>query len=248
MKHSHLLNHYLCFLSRDWTQDEFVRFNKISSHYEHALRCLPDEFEKSVVLSLWAQSLMMTSHTWRDQKKSLEKKQSQMTNAIEWVLAKSDRSLSWSRDDLAALHAILSSSAACRSEFRKRAVYCWSREFLPAHLIPEMVAELESKVLNCPNLNPIVRAGRAYQWIKCIHPFLDGNARLASLVRDGILLQSGYLPVTLIDPSEGIVGIFLDDSPTLTPADSIFKTLLGSIQTLEKLVSSSDKLHFARAL
>lgn len=48
--------------------------------------------------------------------------------------------------------------------------------------------------------DPLVKAVYAHAQIAKVHPFLDGNGRLARLVLNYLLIQANYLPITIPNP------------------------------------------------
>ena len=69
---------------------------------------------------------------------------------------------------------------------------------------PENIAVLMKKFIatykSCPNgMHPVVYAAKAHKEFVMIHPFVDGNGRIARLLMNFILINSGY-PVTIISP------------------------------------------------
>ena len=66
------------------------------------------------------------------------------------------------------------------------------------HLVPERMAELVKYVSKNPErLNPVEMAAILHYRLVEIHPFIDGNGRVARLLMNLFLMRHGY-PVTLV--------------------------------------------------
>jgi Fic family protein len=48
-----------------------------------------------------------------------------------------------------------------------------------------------------PQLHPVIYAAQLHKRLAFIHPFIDGNGRIARLAMNTVLLQKGYLPVVI---------------------------------------------------
>ncbi len=87
--------------------------------------------------------------------------------------------------------------------------------------VPEKMGKLVN-FINNSGLHPIELAAKAHHKLTAIHPFDDGNGRVARLVMNLILMQKGYLPVvirkekkeeyyrTLMKADEGDISDFID--------------------------------------
>lgn len=74
----------------------------------------------------------------------------------------------------------------------------------PARAVPGRMAEYADWLARTgeaaadnSSLHPVTRAGHAHFWLVDIHPFVDGNGRVARLLMNLLLLQAGY-PIAII--------------------------------------------------
>lgn len=67
--------------------------------------------------------------------------------------------------------------------------------------VPDLMEEYQAWLENNRTSEPLSYAAEAHCRLVSLHPFQDGNGRVARLVMNTILLQSGYLPVC-ITPKE----------------------------------------------
>gem|GEM_PF-2155449 len=73
-------------------------------------------------------------------------------------------------------------------------------EFTPHDRVPEeMVRLLEWYHQYAAKLHPVELAARFHHRLSLIHPFLDGNGRVARLIDDFVLMRSGYGPALIED-------------------------------------------------
>lgn len=111
-------------------------------------------------------------------------------------------------DDILALHALVLRSIDDEhaGQFRGGQVYIAGSEHTPprASAVPGRIAEFVdwlawSATGTEPErrLHPVERAARAHFWLVDIHPFADGNGRVARLLMNLLLIQSGY-PIAII--------------------------------------------------
>ncbi len=86
--------------------------------------------------------------------------------------------------------------------YRKSKVFIsGSRYPLPdPHKVPAMMKELIKNIIKNRNTeHPVITAAKAHLEFVFIHPFIDGNGRVARLIMNLILLQEGY-NIALIPP------------------------------------------------
>lgn len=70
--------------------------------------------------------------------------------------------------------------------------------FPPAKAVPGLMRDLFEKTM--PRLakqHPVAQSARLHEELVTIHPFSDGNGRIARLAMNAILIQSGFLPVQI---------------------------------------------------
>ncbi|WP_276819189.1 Fic family protein [Mailhella massiliensis] len=114
------------------------------------------------------------------------------------------RSTGFSEQDILTLHRLF----FCKIQEEQAGVYRGSRIFVTgsAHKFPspeEVPALMKEFVEQAPRwremYHPVEYAARLHQRLVAIHPFVDGNGRVARLLMNLALLQSGHL-VTVIPP------------------------------------------------
>ena len=107
-------------------------------------------------------------------------------------------------DDICKLHGLFYKQIASENAGKYRQVKVFisgSRYPLPA---PEKIGQLMNDFIiwlnkNESNLHPIELAAEAHKRFVFIHPFIDGNGRVARLLMNLILIRHGY-PITIIPP------------------------------------------------
>lgn len=85
-------------------------------------------------------------------------------------------------------------------KYRKIQVYITGSEHIPPKPkeVPELMANL-IKWYNSSNEHPVVTAALLHQKLAVIHPFVDGNGRVARLLMNLHLIKNQF-PVTIIPP------------------------------------------------
>jgi Fic family protein len=81
--------------------------------------------------------------------------------------------------------------------YRSAAVRIAGAKLVPPNplKVPELMGELFASLTNIPE--PLIRAATLHHGIARIHPFGDGNGRVARLAMNFILLAAGYPPVSV---------------------------------------------------
>jgi Fic family protein len=69
----------------------------------------------------------------------------------------------------------------------------------PQHVKERMKLLIEWYRQNKGALHPLVLASMFHMQFEMIHPFGDGNGRVGRLLLNQILIQNGYLPVTILE-------------------------------------------------
>ncbi len=129
-------------------------------------------------------------------------------SAIDFVETLASRLEPPGLNDILALHALVLRSIddAHAGEFRSGQVYIAGSEYTPprASAVSGRMTEFadwlaRSATADAPErrLHPVERAARAHFWLVDIHPFVDGNGRVARLLMNLLLMQSGY-PIAII--------------------------------------------------
>ncbi|MDL2290565.1 Fic family protein [Desulfovibrio sp. OttesenSCG-928-F20] len=74
--------------------------------------------------------------------------------------------------------------------------------FPPAKAVPGLMRDLFDKTMpqlaaqHLP-LHPVIQSARLHEELVAIHPFSDGNGRIARLAMNTVLIQNGFLPVQI---------------------------------------------------
>lgn len=106
-------------------------------------------------------------------------------------------------DNLKIMHSFLGGSlrnSAITGEYRNFKVFAsgYDREFLDHKKIKKEMVKLINKynILKI-RTHPVVLAAEFHKDFVFIHPFADGNGRIARLAMNCILIKNGYLPVAI---------------------------------------------------
>jgi Fic family protein len=103
-------------------------------------------------------------------------------------------------------------------------------------------------------LHPVERAALFHYRFVCIHPFDDGNGRMARLLMNLLLMQAGYPPCVVRNSKRREYLRSLEHADTTGSTDALVRLLAGElIQTAETMLSvlqgkplppiPSEKLH-----
>ncbi len=103
-------------------------------------------------------------------------------------------------------------------------------------IIPLMNTFEKEVISNINNYHPILSASRIYQWLITIHPFTDGNGRVARLAADALLVKNGLPPITFPDKTQGYVSINPPSKIEITPTLAAIKISNGIIHSLKILL------------
>ena len=128
--------------------------------------------------------------------------------AIGWVEQLAARPAPPGEADILALHRLVLRSIddANAGVYRQGQVYISGSAYTPpsARAVPGRMAEYAAWLAQTgeeqaavQGLHPVTRAGHAHFWLVDIHPFVDGNGRVARLLMNLLLLQAGY-PIAII--------------------------------------------------
>lgn len=104
--------------------------------------------------------------------------------------------------DILSMHEFLAPSLDNNSksgEYRKFPVYITGSKY-PVTVPEKIISEMNKFFLyvkEAKELNPIVLAANVHKYLAFIHPFGDGNGRIARLAMNTILLQRGYTPIVI---------------------------------------------------
>ncbi|NMC99930.1 MAG: Fic family protein [Bacteroidales bacterium] len=85
-------------------------------------------------------------------------------------------------------------------KYRKKQVYITGSQFVPpkAEQLPNLMKDL-IHWYNTEHQHPVIKAALLHQKFVVIHPFIDGNGRVARLLMNLHLLKNNF-PVTIIPP------------------------------------------------
>jgi Fic family protein len=85
----------------------------------------------------------------------------------------------------------------CAGSYRHDAVRIAGSHHVPpnAMKVPDMMEELFTGIKNIAE--PVERAAKLHHGISRIHPFADGNGRVARLAMNFVLLAAGYPPISI---------------------------------------------------
>jgi Fic family protein len=133
--------------------------------------------------------------------------------AIGWVEQLAVRSSVPSESDILALHRLVLRSIddAHAGVYRQAQVHIAGSAHVPppAQAIPSRMAEYTAWLARTGDdqavgrgLHPVARAAHAHFWLVDIHPFVDGNGRVARLLMNLLLFQAGY-PIAIIRQEDG---------------------------------------------
>ena len=107
-----------------------------------------------------------------------------------------------SEKDILAMHGMLQGGLETEDAgmYRSEAIIVTGSDFKfpSSKAVPKLIDELFEKVMpTMQSLHPVVQAARFHKEFVYIHPFGDGNGRIARLGMNTILLQQGFLPVQI---------------------------------------------------
>ena len=122
--------------------------------------------------------------------------------ALEYIIELSKKSRKLKADDILALHSIVMRGIdeAEPGRFRSGYVAIAGSKYLPppAYEVPFLVEQMVEHLNSNPfKLDPVELAFKAHLWLVSIHPFRDGNGRIARLLMGLILLRGGYPPAII---------------------------------------------------
>lgn len=107
-----------------------------------------------------------------------------------------------SEQDMLTMHGMLEGGMETGSagEYRTTAVFVTGTtfKFPSAQEVPALMRTLFTQTLpGLALLHPVVRSAKIHKEIVTIHPFSDGNGRVARLAMNTLLIQNGYMPVQI---------------------------------------------------
>ena len=104
--------------------------------------------------------------------------------------------------DILAMHGMLEGGmeTGTAGKYRTTAVFVTGTMFAfpSAGEVPALMRTLfEQTMPGLTSLHPVVQSARIHKEIVTIHPFSDGNGRVARLAMNTVLIQHGYMPVQI---------------------------------------------------
>lgn len=107
-----------------------------------------------------------------------------------------------SEQDILAMHGMLDGGmeTGTAGEYRTTAVFVTGTtfKFPPAGEIPVLMQTLFAQTMpGFASLHPVVQSAKIHKEIVTVHPFSDGNGRVARLAMNTLLIQYGYMPVQI---------------------------------------------------
>lgn len=129
-------------------------------------------------------------------------------HAIDWAERLAMKAGSVTEDDIKAIHALVLRSIDDENAgaYRQRQVYIAGSTYTPppGQAVPGRMAELAAWLARSAGdraagrgLHPVERAAHVHFYLADIHPFVDGNGRVARLLMNLLLMQAGY-PIAII--------------------------------------------------
>ena len=141
--------------------------------------------------------LTIGSHSLREHLEAVN-----IPKALEYIIESAGRKRKLRVEDILALHslAMRSIDKAEPGRFRSGYVAISGSKYLPppAYEVPFLVEQMVEHLNSNPfKLDPVELAFKAHLWLVSIHPFRDGNGRVARLLMGLILLRGGYPPAII---------------------------------------------------
>ena len=104
--------------------------------------------------------------------------------------------------DILTMHGLLEGGleTGVAGKYRTTAVFVTASpfKFPSARAVPELMKEMFEKTMQeLANLHPVLKAAKIHKQLVTIHPFSDGNGRIARLAMNTMLIQHGFLPVQI---------------------------------------------------
>jgi Fic family protein len=117
-----------------------------------------------------------------------------------WQLSKNS---GFSEKDINKLHQLFFQRIDQKNagKYRKIQVFISGSEFIPPKTaeVPKLMKLFVSELSTNPGIHPVEWASKVHLRFVQIHPYIDGNGRIARLLLNLCLLQNGF-PVTIIPP------------------------------------------------
>jgi Fic family protein len=141
--------------------------------------------------------------------------------------------------DIRTLHQIAVPSEAFAGEYRSEPVTIAGSGHVPPHFsdVPRQMQELVAWLNETTSLPPLA-ASVVHSWLTIIHPFKDGNGRVARLLANVVLLRAGW-PSLIVRSSDRLQYLDAlaasDEGGDLLPLFDLFvKTIRYALNELER--------------
>ena len=104
--------------------------------------------------------------------------------------------------DIKAMHGMLEGGLeiGIAGEYRTTAVFVTGSafKFPSAKAVPGLMRDLFEKTMpEVSSLHPVLQSAKIHEELVTIHPFSDGNGRIARLAMNAVLIQNDFLPVQI---------------------------------------------------
>lgn len=98
--------------------------------------------------------------------------------------------------DLRSMHRMILGDATGAGQYKRyvNSISGAEHEPPPPSDVPSHMRDLTAWLSN-PNVHPLVQATVAHAWLTHVHPFDDGNGRMARLLTNLVLARAGYPPI-----------------------------------------------------
>ncbi|MER2600584.1 MAG: Fic family protein [Caldilineales bacterium] len=124
--------------------------------------------------------------------------------AIDWMMQVAAQAAPPTEQDILALHRLVLRGIADEQAgvYRAGQVYIAGSAYVPpsAAAVPGRMAQYAdwlARTADTAAMHPVTRTAHAHFWLIDIHPFVDGNGRVARLLMNLLLAQAGY-PIAVI--------------------------------------------------
>ena len=153
-----------------------------------------------------------------------------------------------SEKDILAMHGMMQGGLETEEAgtYRSESVFVTGSDFKfpSSKAAPKLMGELFEKTMpGMQNLHPVVQAARFHKEFVYIHPFGDGNGRIARLGMNTILLQHGFLPVQIhpVIRQEYIDALRLAQSDDTVFVNLILQQQIESQKKILRLFDDSEQ-------
>ena len=162
------------------------------------------------------------------------------------VAGSDSRTFSLAEYEIRGLHSIICEGESHAGMYKRWHVKIGGPDSHEPHLpidVSSSMRQMVQWINQSGHVGPILRSAIAHAWLTHIHPFEDGNGRIARLLANQILIADGLPPAII--KNQGQRGAYLDalrrsDEGDILPFVHIFRTTLG------RYVREMDKERYLR--